>query len=54
MLFRTKEKLRNGELAEWGAQLPIFLYQEYSYNPEDPWKGLFRSSLLVNVNALQA
>jgi hypothetical protein len=32
-----------------GDQWPIFLYAGYEYDPEDPWKGLFRSSLLVSV-----
>jgi hypothetical protein len=32
-----------------GDQWPIFLYQGYSYDPDDPWNGLFRSALLVAV-----
>jgi hypothetical protein len=32
-----------------GDQWPIFLYAGYTYDPEDPWKGLFRSRLLVSV-----
>lgn len=44
---RTKEKLRSGELAVSGDQWPIFLYQGYSYDPDDPWNGLFRSTLLI-------
>src|SRR5262245_10912847 len=47
--FRTKEKLRSGEMAVSGDQWPIFLYQGYNYDPEDPWNGLFRSTLLVYV-----
>jgi hypothetical protein len=47
---RTKEKLRNGELAVTGDQWPVFLYHGYHYNEEDPWNGLFRSSLLVTVS----
>ena len=32
-----------------GDQWPIFVYQGYWYDPEDPWNGLFRSSILVKV-----
>ena len=49
MLFRVKEKLRSGELTTTGDEWPVFLYQGYSCDPEDPWNGLFRSSLLVKV-----
>jgi hypothetical protein len=47
---RTKEKLRSGEMAVSGDQWPVFLYHGYNYDPEDPWNGLFRSSLLVSVS----
>jgi len=30
-------------------QWPIFLYNGYSYNPDHPWNGLFRSTLLVSA-----
>ncbi|EGN99204.1 hypothetical protein SERLA73DRAFT_53763 [Serpula lacrymans var. lacrymans S7.3] len=40
-------KLKNGELLISGDQWPVFLYQDYVYNPEDPWNGLSRSLLLV-------
>ena len=50
MAHRTKEKLRNGELAVSGDQWPVFLYHGYHYNEEDPWNGLFRSSLLITVS----
>jgi hypothetical protein len=49
ILFRVKEKLRSGELMTTGDEWPIFIYQGYTYDPNDPWKGLFRSSLLVKV-----
>jgi len=45
----TKEKLRSGELAVPGDQWPIFLYHGYNYDPEDPWNGLFRSTILVSA-----
>jgi len=34
-----------------GDQWPIFVYQGYNYDPEDPWNGLFRSNLLVSVSS---
>lgn len=49
---RTKEKLRSGEISPTGDQWPIFVYQGYMYDPEDPWNGLFRSSLLLKVSFL--
>jgi hypothetical protein len=48
--FRVKDKLRSGELVVSGDQWPIFLYNGYTYDSEDPWNGLFRSSLLVSVS----
>lgn len=51
-LFRVKEKLRSGELAVSGDQWPLFLYQGYNYDPEDPWNGLFKSTLLIFVSDL--
>lgn len=50
---RTKEKLRSGEITVSGDEWPIFLYRGYTYDPEDPWNGLFRSDLLVSVSASQ-
>ena len=38
-------------MAVAGDQWPIFIYQGYTYDPEDPWNGLFRSSLLVSVGS---
>jgi hypothetical protein len=35
-----------------GDQWPVFLYAGYQYDPEDPWKGLFRSSLLISVSCV--
>jgi hypothetical protein len=32
-----------------GDQWPVFLYEDYRYDPEAPWTGLLRSSLLVTV-----
>jgi hypothetical protein len=48
--FRVKGKLQSGEMAIPGDQWPVFLYAGYEYDPEDPWKGLFRSTILVSVS----
>jgi hypothetical protein len=50
---RTKEKLRSGEMVVAGDQWPIFLYSGYNYDPDDPWNGLFRSSLLIYASSHQ-
>ncbi|KIM78735.1 hypothetical protein PILCRDRAFT_75154, partial [Piloderma croceum F 1598] len=42
-----KEKLCNGEISVLGDHWPVFLYHGYNYDPEDPWNGLLRSTLLV-------
>jgi hypothetical protein len=34
-----------------GDQWPIFLYQGEQYDADDPWNGLFRSSILVSVSS---
>jgi hypothetical protein len=36
-----------------GDQWPIFLYAGYEYDSEDPWKGLFRSTILICVSSFQ-
>jgi hypothetical protein len=48
---RTKERLRSGELAVAGDQWPLLLYHGYNFDPDDPWNGLFRSSILVSVSS---
>ena len=47
-----KAKLCSGELVVPRDQWPILLYKDYKYDPEDPWKGLLRSSILVLVTSL--
>ncbi|KAF9241307.1 hypothetical protein BU15DRAFT_87241 [Melanogaster broomeanus] len=42
-----KNKLVNGQIQVAGDQWPVFLYANYTYDPEDPWNGLLRSGLLV-------
>ncbi|KAG1731791.1 hypothetical protein EDD22DRAFT_982563 [Suillus occidentalis] len=44
---RTKLSLKSGETTVRGDQWPMFLYAGYEYNPEDPWKGLLRSEILI-------
>ena len=50
MTFSTHTKLENGELQVAGDQWPVFLYADYTYDPEDPWNGLLHSGLLVSVS----
>lgn len=49
-IYRVKEKLRTGELSVAGDQWPIFLYNSYKYDDNDPWKGLLQSSILVKAS----
>ncbi|KAH6888779.1 hypothetical protein BKA70DRAFT_1121390 [Coprinopsis sp. MPI-PUGE-AT-0042] len=46
---QTREGLRAGTLIVAGDDWPLFLYQGYKYYPEDVWRGLFRSTLLVSA-----
>lgn len=50
LLSSIKEKLRTGEMHVRGDHWPYFLYADLVYNPDDPWKGLLRSQLLVTVS----
>ncbi|KAG2352669.1 hypothetical protein BDR07DRAFT_1454911 [Suillus spraguei] len=43
----TKQSLKSGETAVRGDQWPMCLYAGYVYDPEDPWKGLLRSEILI-------
>lgn len=52
LFVSVKDKLKSGEMMVAGDEWPVFLYEAYRYDPEDPWKGLFRSSLLVTVCTL--
>ncbi|KAH6906981.1 hypothetical protein BKA70DRAFT_1372276 [Coprinopsis sp. MPI-PUGE-AT-0042] len=45
----TRESLRTGTLVVAGDEWPVFLYQNFRYNPRNVWEGLFRSTLLVNA-----
>ncbi|TEB26890.1 hypothetical protein FA13DRAFT_1635440, partial [Coprinellus micaceus] len=42
-----KRQLRSKELAVTGSHWPIFVYRDEKYDPENPWKGLFRNEMLV-------
>ena len=48
----VKQKLRSGEILVSGNQWPIFLYANYKFDPEEPWKGLLKSSILVSVSVV--
>lgn len=50
----VKSKLRDGEISIAGDQWPIFLYAGYKFDPEEPWKGLLRSTILVSVSVSTA
>jgi hypothetical protein len=50
LVFRTKKQLQNGETMISGDQWPMFLYSGCEFDPEDPWKGLFKSSILISVS----
>ncbi|KAG2361772.1 hypothetical protein BDR07DRAFT_1286182, partial [Suillus spraguei] len=43
----TKHSLKSSETVVYGNQWLIFLYVGYEYDPEDPWKGLLRSEILI-------
>ncbi|RDB22948.1 hypothetical protein Hypma_009802 [Hypsizygus marmoreus] len=47
-----KQQLRSGERAVLGDQWPIFLYANCKYDPEDPWEGLLRNTLLVSASTV--
>ncbi|KAG6906277.1 hypothetical protein DXG01_014838 [Tephrocybe rancida] len=43
----TRNGLKKGELIVPGHSWPMFLYEGYLYNHQNPWAGLLRSVLLV-------
>lgn len=47
---RVKASLRNGDFMVAGDQWPLLVYKDYVYDPENPWAGVFRSSILVKVS----
>ncbi|KAJ3533220.1 hypothetical protein NMY22_g7421 [Coprinellus aureogranulatus] len=44
-----KRQLKDRELVVPGNHWPIFVYKDERYDPEEPWKGLFRSKLLISA-----
>jgi hypothetical protein len=47
---RIKVQLQSGEIIVSGDQWPVFIYTGCKFNPEDPWKGMFRSAILVSIS----
>ena len=45
-----KSSLKVGTMIVQSDQWPIFIYLHGVYDPEDPWKGLLRGRLLMNVS----
>ncbi|KZP19818.1 hypothetical protein FIBSPDRAFT_955085 [Athelia psychrophila] len=45
----VKKSLRSGERKIPGEQWPAFVYEDYRYDSTNPWRGLFRSTLLVTA-----
>jgi hypothetical protein len=48
--FRVREKLSSGEMPVRGDQWPMLVYVDQEYDLQEPWKGLFRSWILVWVH----
>ncbi|KZP02582.1 hypothetical protein FIBSPDRAFT_915479 [Athelia psychrophila] len=44
---KTKKGLRTGELAVPGEHWPLFVYENFTYDHEHPFNGLFKSAILV-------
>lgn len=42
--------MKEGDIIVAGDHWPILLYKNYEYDPEDVWKGLLRSDILVSVS----
>ena len=40
----------NGQIQVAGDQWPVFLYANYTYDPEDPWNGPLHNGLLVSMS----
>ncbi|KAF8496387.1 hypothetical protein F5888DRAFT_1634920 [Russula emetica] len=43
----TRAAFLSGIFTIYGVDMPVFLYKDYTYNPEDPEEGLFRGAYLV-------
>lgn len=44
--------LKSGQIAATGDAWPMFLYANSVYDDTNPWEGLFRSQLLLNVREI--
>ncbi|KAH6893813.1 hypothetical protein BKA70DRAFT_1118743, partial [Coprinopsis sp. MPI-PUGE-AT-0042] len=44
-----REALKNHEVVVTGTQWPHFIYEDEACDPEDPWKGLLKNTLLVKA-----
>lgn len=44
-----REGLKNDEITVAGDQWPLLVYADCTYDPAEPWEGLFRNKLLVWV-----
>jgi hypothetical protein len=47
----VRAAFNNSVLTIWGTDMPVFLYDDYTYNPDNPEEGLFRGQFLVCVSA---
>ncbi|TFK17329.1 hypothetical protein FA15DRAFT_710921 [Coprinopsis marcescibilis] len=47
--INTRDRLRSGQIIPSGDQWPLFLYQNYNYDHNNPWKGLLCSFLLITA-----
>ncbi|KAH6890794.1 hypothetical protein BKA70DRAFT_1234416 [Coprinopsis sp. MPI-PUGE-AT-0042] len=47
--IHTRQRLRSRELVPTGEQWPLFLYENYIFDAENPWRGLLRGPLLVKA-----
>jgi hypothetical protein len=47
---RIKVQLQSGEIMVSSNQWPVFIYTGSKFDPEDPWKGMFRSAILFSTS----
>ncbi|KAH6907227.1 hypothetical protein BKA70DRAFT_1490670 [Coprinopsis sp. MPI-PUGE-AT-0042] len=45
----VRQRLQSGEFTPSSEQWSLFLYEDFRFNPDDPWRGLLRSQLLVKA-----
>ncbi|KAF8490647.1 hypothetical protein F5888DRAFT_1637981 [Russula emetica] len=48
----TRAAFLSGIFTIYGVDMPVFLYEDYTYNPEDPEEGLFRGAYLTLIDIL--